>query len=543
MGGLSKYISDLFVCLGTEKRKLPKLFLLFCLASLLDLVGIGLVGGYISLLTKPETIESHVLHEWVIQTGVVHTTPGVVLGIGLVLIAIFVLKTVLAIALNWLIVRFANTQLVRLRKSTMGAFQALPYEKIVTRSSSEYIQSVQSYVNQFTGSLILLLRMISEGVVAIAILLFLATQNLVALGVMTVFGVLMFVSYDKSFRKRVMNAGRDINLANQRVIRGIQEAFSGLKEIRVLGRNNYFLDSVVQNSKIVAKSQTFTAVVGMSPRYLVEVAIVLFVVVLVAIVFIQTESLESSYALIGMFGVASLRLGPSITMITSNVVVLRNNRHGVNFLAGDLESYVAESSESDLFSRSGSRFDFSTFEMVNVDFFYEKSVKPALTNVSLRIQSGESIGIVGPSGSGKTTLIDVLLGLLEPQTGVLLFNDQPLGDGLQQWRSKVAYLPQEVFLLDDSLQANIALGIPESELDDALLWTCLDQARLLDVVAGLPNGPSTIIGERGVRLSGGQRQRVALARALYHQREVLILDEATSALDSNIEREIVEEIK
>ena len=209
-------------------------------------------------------------------------------------------------------------------------------------------------MSQFTGSLTLVLRILSEGIVTIAVLILLASINALALGMMTGFGIIIFVSYDRGFRKRVLEAGRLSNLANQRVIRGVQEAFSGLKEVRILGRSSYFLDSVVENSRIVAKWHSFNSVVGFSPRYLVELAIVLFVVVLVLIVFIQTGTLENSYALIGMFGVASLRLGPSITMIISSVVTLRNQRHGVGVLASDLREFIDHNTQARSRSRPGS---------------------------------------------------------------------------------------------------------------------------------------------------------------------------------------------
>ena len=169
--------------------------------------------------------------------------------------------------------------------------------------------------------------------------------------------------------------------------------------------------------------------------------------------------------------------------------------------------------------------------------------QPALSNISLRITAGKTIGLIGPSGSGKTTLVDVLLGLLEPQSGSLEYNGIPLQEILWDWRAQVAYLPQEVFLIDNTLKCNVALGVPDNMIDERRVLQALSQARLAKMLEQLPYGIETILGERGVRLSGGQRQRVALARAFYHRRSVLVMDEATSALDNSTEKEIVEEIK
>ena len=181
--------------------------------------------------------------------------------------------------------------------------------------------------------------------------------------------------------------------------------------------------------------------------------------------------------------------------------------------------------------------------MKQVSFSYPITHQKALNQISLEIRSDESIGLIGPSGSGKTTLVDVLLGLLEPQSGEIIFNGKPLNLNLKQWRSQVAYIPQEIFLIDNTLRCNVALGIPETEINDLRLQEALSRARLLEVVEQMPLGLDTLLGERGVRLSGGQRQRVALARSFYHGRNILVMDEATSALDNETESEIIEEIK
>jgi ABC-type multidrug transport system fused ATPase/permease subunit len=163
--------------------------------------------------------------------------------------------------------------------------------------------------------------------------------------------------------------------------------------------------------------------------------------------------------------------------------------------------------------------------------------------LSLQVLAHESIGLVGPSGSGKTTLVDVLLGLLQPQQGEMRYNDRLLADALGEWRAQVAYLPQQVFLMDATLRSNVALGVAPQDIDEERLQDALRQARLAELVAQLPQGAETVVGERGIRLSGGQRQRIALARAFYHRRDVLVMDEATSALDNETEQEIVEEIR
>jgi ABC-type bacteriocin/lantibiotic exporter with double-glycine peptidase domain len=273
------------------------------------------------------------------------------------------------------------------------------------------------------------------------------------------------------------------------------------------------------------------------------VAIVVFVVSLVGVTYVQTGDIEGSYPLVGMFGVAALRLGPAVTMVISSVVILRNQRHGIAMLAIDLTEIREKKTVIMGEGESSNETTFGKLELQNVCFTYESSIRPALENISLEVVAGESIGLIGVSGSGKTTLVDVMLGLLQPQSGKILYNGGGMKESLSGWRSNVAYLPQDVFLIDDSLRCNIALGVPENEINEQAVSDAIEKARLKELIPELAKGVDTMIGERGVRLSGGQRQRVALARALYHGRGVLVLDEATSALDNETEREIVAEIQ
>jgi len=221
---------------------------------------------------------------------------------------------------------------------------------------------------------------------------------------------------------------------------------------------------------------------------------------------------------------------------------LRFNRDSVSRLYQDVTSmHPAEKYSGEKISAIYEPFDLLTID--NISFRYPMAEHDALSQLVIEIHAGESIGLIGSSGSGKTTLVDTLLGLMEPQQGKITFNGKPLMESLTIWRSHVAYLPQQVFLIDNTLRRNIALGIVDEEIDEHRLMSALDKARLLELVEQLPEGIDTLLGEKGVRLSGGQRQRVALARAFYHERDVLVMDEATSALDNETEQEIVEEIQ
>jgi ABC-type multidrug transport system fused ATPase/permease subunit len=243
-----------------------------------------------------------------------------------------------------------------------------------------------------------------------------------------------------------------------------------------------------------------------------------------------------------VFGVASLRLFPAANTLIQSLMQIRYSRDSVLRLYNDHYKLKQLTGIEDHLVSAKIPKQLQVLKLDRVSFTYPHSKFKALNEISLEIKVGESIGLIGPSGSGKTTLVDMLLGLLEPQQGSIQFNGEEVKNVLQQWRSQAAYIPQQVFLIDDTLRHNIAFGIANDEIDNNRLQESLRQSKLLEVVNQLPQGIETVLGERGVRLSGGQRQRVALARAFYHGRNVLVMDEATSALDDQTEQEIVKEI-
>jgi ABC-type multidrug transport system fused ATPase/permease subunit len=266
------------------------------------------------------------------------------------------------------------------------------------------------------------------------------------------------------------------------------------------------------------------------------------VVTSVMLILLIGDDLQMLVPTLGMFGVAALRLVPSANMLSVSLVQHRYYRDSISRLYNDVRTLVRGVRETRKYPRE-SADGFRIFALAHVQFSYPEARRPALRDLTLEIRAGDSIGLIGPSGSGKTTLVDLLLGLLVPEIGELLYNEKPLNAVLENWHAQVAYLPQQVFLTDDTMRRNVALGVDDTQIDGARVSEALRQARLEELVHQLPNGIDTIIGERGIRLSGGQRQRVALARAFYHERSVLIMDEATSALDDETEREIIDEIK
>ena len=542
MKGAFQYLLEILTVVGEDRRKLPVLVVLFLGVSLLDLAGLGLIAPFITLVMKPDTLLEGRLGELLFYLGGTTERETLLLGLSGLLVVLFLGKAIAALGINNLIIGFAQNQEIRLRIRLMHAYQHLPYPVYLQRNSAEYVHSVQVLTSHFQGALQTLLLTLSNGLVALVILGLLLWENATALGLLVALVGSTILAYDRLFRRQMRKYGQRLNIAAQAMVQGIHEGLEGLKEIRILGREVHFHQMLKRSAEEWSFNQRRYMLIHQTPRYLLEAVLVIFVVLLVLLTLRSDSAAESLLGTLGLFGVAAIRLMPMASQLAAALTNLRFQRDAVSRLYADVQQLSTQGSIVQQLPNVATP-DFLKLQLKNVGYRYPSTRQDALRDLDLEIHAGESIGLIGTSGSGKTTLVDVMLGLLEPQTGALEYNGHPLQETLAEWRSQVAYLPQQVFLIDNSLRCNVALGETESEIDESRLQEALRQARLSELVKQLPQGVNTILGERGVRLSGGQRQRVALARAFYHGRSVLVMDEATSALDNETEKEIVNEIQ
>ena len=539
-----QYVSEIFFLLGDNLKKIPWFIILFITSSTLDIAGIGLVAPYIVLITNPEMFLESEIFKKLVSIGFSANREQLIIALGLLLITVFLIKAISSILIARIILSFSYDQEVNIRSYLMHSYQNLPYSVYLRRNSSEYIHAIQNLTSQFSNTIQVLLRVTGEIIVGLGIFMMLAFQNIQAISLLSICVIGLILIYDIIFIPKIRKLGQIINIHSTQMVQGIHEAIEGLKEIRILGNENYFHRVVHKNAKAHAKIGITFNLITFAPRYLLELIIIIFVVLLVIGSITSGQDVMTILPLLGVFGVAAIRLVPSASLIISGLSQLRFSRHGTKLLYDDLRQIKRETNITNNLVNDNIKTErFKTLEINKCSFIYPSTKEIILKNISLTINSGDSVGLVGTSGSGKTTLVDIILGLLEPNKGTILFNNIKLESKLAEWRKCVAYLPQQVFLIDNSLRHNVALGIEESLIDEKKLTLALQQARLMTLIEKLPQGLNTIIGERGIRLSGGQRQRIALARAFYFDRDVLVMDESTSALDNETEQEIIEEIK
>jgi ABC-type multidrug transport system fused ATPase/permease subunit len=342
-------------------------------------------------------------------------------------------------------------------------------------------------------------------------------------------------------KRRLIQYGAAIQDARLRMIKSVNEGLGAIKITKTLGRESYFLSEFKRQAYRSAKAQQFRQVMLDVPRLYLETAAMIGLLVVAAILISQQRPIGSIIPTLSLLAVAVVRMIPSFNRITSSITTLRYGRFSLDVVFADLVEDGRPAVEPSHDSGADIAFE-RELQLAGIQYSYPGSAGPALRDVTIRVSRGEAVGIVGPTGCGKTTVVDVVLGLLTPDEGEVLVDGQSIRGAESRWRRHIGYVPQDVYLLDDTIRRNIAFGLPDDMIDANAVTRAVNASQISGLISSLPAGLDTVVGERGVRLSGGQRQRIGIARALYDNPAIVILDEATSSLDHETERYVMEAI-
>ena len=508
-----------------------------------------MLGPYIGLAMDPSRINDINILVSIHETYGFGFSPINFLGI--LLIIIFGLRTFFAILINQRILAFCRDVQISLRTSMMSSYQGMSYERFISRDSSDAITNITILTMYYTNNVLYYcLKAIAELLLALFIFSFLISIN-ISLVLILSFGLAFLVlAYNNFFKTRMNSYGKKMNEANSNAVQSVKQSLEGVKEVRILGKENFFLNRLKKNAREYASLHANSLLITTGSKYFIEFAVLIFFVMSISAsgFFVSNES-EDIFGTLGMFAFAAIRLLPGVNIISAAVLQLRSQKNTVDRLYETVDELNLDLDAKEKFNQKTNINDKKTkqlnsIKLKDVSYAYPSSKKNILEKVSIEIFKGESIGVIGPSGAGKTTLIDILLGLLSPSSGKILFNGENLSHVIEDWRNITAYIPQDSLMINETLSLNINLS-EDLDLSNQknLLSKSIFQAQLSEVVKNLPEGLQTNIGEGGIRLSGGQRQRVSLARAIFHSRDVLVFDEATSALDTETEKEVIREIK
>lgn len=532
-------LKKVFLLLTAHQRKKAFGFLVLMIIGMtVEMLSLGMIVPVIGLLMNQRYINRLKEIGFIARHIDLSNPLQVVCYAMLVLVAVYILKTAYLLFLISRESKFAGEIQISLSQRLMETYMRQPYAFHLRRNSSDLMRNVLGQINQFASAIKHLLLAAAEGLVFAGVcLLLLAVEpkgTLITVAVMGGVGWGLL----KLTKSRLMRWGearlRHDGLRNLY----LQEGITGIKDIKVFGKEIYFLDKYAQHNVISTRAEEHQSVLQQAPRILLELLAVFGLLMLVASMLFQGKTLDTIVPTLGLFATAAFRLIPSSSRVVSALNVIR---YSVPFVDTVYREMQFESS-MEMPSAAGPVPLRETIQIDQVQFGYEETVKKALDSVSLEIRRGQMVGVIGQSGSGKSTLVDIVLGLLRPQAGRLMVDGKDVADNLRGWQSSIGYVPQTIFLTDDSLRRNIAFGLPDSEIDEARVTAAIKAAQLDEYLSTLPEGLDTEVGERGVRLSGGQRQRIGIARALYRNPDLLVLDEATSALDTKTETEIMQAI-
>lgn len=525
-----------------ERKRWLLLLPLALVAASMEAAGAALIFTLIRYISAPESLADSrwlqaaqdILHEHDRARFLILFSAGVAL--------FYVLKNSILIFQTYYTARCAGLSVDSLSNRLLRGYLSAPYTYHLERNSAQLIRNAnEAVVSAYRSMLMSLVHAASEATLLIALLGVLVTAaptvTLIAVGLV---GALI-LTFLRLTQTRMVRWGFESHQLYATILAHLNQSLAGIKEVKVLGRERYFLASFQQARSRVSQLNWRRGTLENTPRLMMETFFVLAVVAVI-LVFDRRGSSQAVVPVLGLFAYTGFRLLPGLNRIVAHVNMIRFGSTAIDEIWEDARRFGVLEPEPPPEVVVPLPFE-RAIEIRNLSFTYTESRGPALRDLNLRIRRGESVGIVGATGAGKSTFIDLLLGLLEPAQGSLTVDGVDIRENLRGWRANVGYVPQSIYLIDDTLRRNIALGIPDPEIDEARVEQSARLAQLEGLIQQLPDRLDTVVGERGVRLSGGERQRVAIARALYQAPQVLIFDEATSSLDNRTEREITKAIE
>ncbi|WP_040696448.1 ABC transporter ATP-binding protein [Nodosilinea nodulosa] len=550
------YFHKFLYVFSGHHRQLILLVGIFILTSILEAFGIGLIGPFLKLAGDPQkVVQDNSTFAWVYQKFDFKSLGDLIVWFGAFIVVIFLVKATVYFLSKRYSYKVLFNQRAAVQKRLFNTYLLAPYDFHLSRNTADYINKITNETHRFGFMVSLpMVESVSHIIVVLTLLVLMAKTNILLL--LVSLGALLPAFFVFSFLlKRLKRWGHLSTLAREETIKAVNHGLGGIKETRVFGCEEYFRRELEEHVHQEARMEILFQSAQFVPRTMIETLLVIAIVGFVCVSQLMLgQDFQAAISSMGVFAVASLRLIPAASNLADCVGKLRNSSHTLDIMYLDLKEIenteFKEPKSSSLSNGLAQTFNALSIPeyaqkltISDVSYQYPGASKPSLNGISMEVRKGESIGLIGQSGAGKTTLVDVILSLLTPQSGDILVDGQSIYKNLQGWRRLVGYIPQSIFLTDDTVEKNIAFGVPKAEIDHDRLWYAIKAAQLEALVQDLPQGVDTAVGERGVRLSGGQRQRIGIARALYHQREILVLDEATSALDNETEQLISNSIR
>lgn len=524
-----------------DKGKLFVLLAIIICGSFLELLGVTIFMPFINIIMEQDTIWKSKWLCFFYDFLNFQSATTYLAALAVIIIIIYIFKNIyLALEKN-AIYKFSYDVQRKLSSRLLAAYMHEPYTFHLNKNVAELQRSMQEDTDMFAKAMIHIMEMLAEICVCIAIgiYLFIVSQSITTVVVVLLLSCLLV--FFKISRKYSRNLGKRGQEYKGNIYKWMNQGLGGIKEIKVLNRESYFVESYDRYFRKYVYGLRMGNLIRILPKYAIETVSMTGMLLAVTLkLFFGQKDIAEFVPQLAVFAVAAFRLMPSVGRINEHMANIQYADSSINLIYHDLkevEEVMTEKKEE----KGDWKFE-KELQVKKVSYHYPDAEENVLTDVSFVIQKGSSVAFVGPSGAGKTTMVDIILGLLVPRYGKITADGLDVRKNVSLWQKEIGYIPQTIYLSDDTIRNNIAFGILEEEIDEEAVREAVRKAQLFDFVDNLSDGLDTMVGDRGVRLSGGQRQRIGIARALYHDPEILILDEATSALDNETESAVMEAI-
>ena len=532
-----------------QKWQLVGLGIMIFIGGLLETLGVSAMIPVVQALLAPDELMGYIDRIPVVKnlcdalsiTTVKQVTMALLYG----MMAIYVIKNLYILLLTYMQNTFITKNRNRMISRVMAEFLNRPYEKYLGADIPTVFRITDSDIPQTFSLILAMLQLASEVVVSCLIFMVLLLNDPgMTLFIIAVFGLLtLFIV--KVFKPRLNRIGARNQAIQSRIAKWRIQATYGLKDVKVLNREEFYVRNYYETGKVGAEVARNYAVLNNMPRLLIETVFIVSVLGFLVVYINGGGDITAMVTTISAFAIAAVRVLPSVNRINTYITEIAYTQPSLDFVYDNLQEGMktdAMLAERRAYSQVEKLKLDHQIELDHISFHYPDSDKNIFEDAHMIVPKGKSVGIIGTSGAGKSTIVDILLGLLHAQTGTITCDGVDIFKNYESWLAQIGYIPQSIYLIDESIRDNIAFGIDADKIDEKRIWEVLEEAQLKEFVEELPEGLDTTIGDRGVRLSGGQRQRIGIARALYNDPEILVFDEATSALDNDTEAAVMEAV-
>lgn len=525
-----------------DKRMVILLIIMAIIGSVLELGGVTIFMPFVNIIMSPDYIEKNVILSRTYQRGGFTSVVGYELFLCVIIIFIYVIKNIYLIIQKDITYRFSFRIQKELATKLLDSYMKQPYTFHLRKNVAELQRALQEDVANFSQFVMQTMELIAEVCVCALIGIYLLTVSKTITIVVVGLLVICVLGFAAGTKRMSKGLGKDCQIYKAKIYQWINQSMGGIKEVKILNRESYFLESYNSYYEKYAKALKTLKLIGMIPKYIVEAVCMtgLVIAIIIKILFGEADMIYFIPQLT-VFATAAFRLMPSVGRINGYLTQMISAMPSIDLVYHDLRE--VEDYQEVIKSHDDMELKFSNqIQVRDVSYRYPDGIEDIFSHANLVIPKGKTVGFIGPSGAGKTTMVDIILGLLRPTEGIVCTDGVDIHKNLDSWHKQIGYIPQTIYLADDTIRANVAFGVHENEIDDEAVMRAIKQAQMDEFISSLPEDIRTFVGDRGVRLSGGQRQRIGIARALYHDPEILVLDEATSALDNETETAVMESI-